>query len=59
MDSIDPNLRYRFYCTALEDGGSAEWNFVYKQYKAEDDATENSRLRRALACTKDPSLLQR
>ncbi|XP_070178504.1 uncharacterized protein [Littorina saxatilis] len=58
-NGIDANLRYRFYCTAVERGGLTEWNFVYDKYKAEDDATENSRLRRALACTKEPSLLHR
>ncbi|KAK7461238.1 hypothetical protein BaRGS_00038713, partial [Batillaria attramentaria] len=56
---INPNLRYRFYCTAVANGGMEEWNFVYEQYKAEDDASENSRLRQALACTKEPSLLNR
>ncbi|KAK6184963.1 hypothetical protein SNE40_007302 [Patella caerulea] len=59
VNSIDPNLRALFYCTAVRNGGYEEWNFIYEQYKQEQRSTEKDALREALACSTHVSLLQR
>ncbi|XP_041853604.1 aminopeptidase N-like isoform X2 [Melanotaenia boesemani] len=56
---IHPNLRSTVYCNAIAAGGVAEWDFAWKQFKNASIAIEADKLRAALACTKEPWLLNR
>lgn len=56
---IHPNLRSTVYCNAIAAGGAAEWNFAWEQFKNMTIATEAEKIRAALACTKEPWLLNR
>lgn len=57
--SIHPNLRLTVYCNAIAAGGEAEWDFAWKQFKNMTVASEAEKLRSAMACTKQPWLLNR
>uniref|UniRef100_A0A668AE60 Aminopeptidase n=1 Tax=Myripristis murdjan TaxID=586833 RepID=A0A668AE60_9TELE len=56
---IHPNLRSTVYCNAIAAGGDKEWDFAWKQFKNAAIAIEADKLRSALACTKQPWLLNR
>uniref|UniRef100_A0A6Q2YEI1 Aminopeptidase n=1 Tax=Esox lucius TaxID=8010 RepID=A0A6Q2YEI1_ESOLU len=56
---IHPNLRTTVYCSAISAGGEAEWEFGWNQFNASTIATEADKLRYALACTKQPWLLNK
>lgn len=56
---IHPNLKSTVYCNAIAFGGREEWDFAWKMFKNATLASEASRLRGALACTKTPWLLNR
>ncbi|XP_056137151.1 aminopeptidase N-like [Lampris incognitus] len=56
---IHPNLRSTVYCNGIAEGGAAEWEFAWKQFKNTSIAIEADKLRYALACTKKPWLLNR
>ncbi|CAH2274214.1 aminopeptidase N [Pelobates cultripes] len=58
-NSIHPNLRSSIYCTAVAQGGEAEWDFIWEKFNSTDIAQEADKLRAALACTKEPWLLNR
>ncbi|KAI3371808.1 hypothetical protein L3Q82_024374, partial [Scortum barcoo] len=63
MDSkinlIHPNLRSTVYCNAIAAGGAKEWEFAWSQFENATIAIEADKLRSALACTKEPWLLNR
>ncbi|XP_044048314.1 aminopeptidase N-like isoform X2 [Siniperca chuatsi] len=56
---IHPNLRSTVYCNAIAAGGAKEWEFAWSQFKDATIASEADKLRSALACTKQPWLLNR
>ncbi|XP_062868491.1 aminopeptidase N [Trichomycterus rosablanca] len=56
---IHPNLRSTVYCNAIAAGGVDEWDFGWKMFKRATVAAEAVKLRSALACTKQPWLLNR
>ncbi|XP_036390835.1 alanyl (membrane) aminopeptidase b [Megalops cyprinoides] len=56
---IHPNLRTTVYCSAIAAGGAAEWDFGWTMFRTASIATEADKLRSALACTKQPWLLNR
>lgn len=56
---IHPNLKSSVYCSAIAYGGVEEWNFAWSMFKSATLASEASRLRGALACTRQPWLLNR
>ncbi|KAM8973866.1 aminopeptidase N-like isoform 2-T2 [Pelodytes ibericus] len=56
---IHPNLRSTIYCSAVAQGGEAEWNFIWEKFAASDNAQESDKLRAALACSKEPWILNR
>ncbi|KAM4619354.1 aminopeptidase N-like [Polymixia lowei] len=58
-NEINPNLRSTVYCNAVAAGGAAEWEFALSQFKNATIASEADKLRSALACTKQPWLLNR
>uniref|UniRef100_UPI0037E9A504 aminopeptidase N-like isoform X2 n=1 Tax=Semicossyphus pulcher TaxID=241346 RepID=UPI0037E9A504 len=56
---IHPNLRSTVYCNAIAAGDVTEWEFAWEQFKNASIAIEADKLRYALACTKQPWLLNR
>ncbi|XP_063304987.1 aminopeptidase N-like [Pelobates fuscus] len=58
-NGIHPNLRTTIYCNAIANGGEAEWNFAWAQFNASDNAQESDKLRSALACSREPWILNR
>lgn len=56
---IHPNLRSTIYCNAIAAGGAKEWNFAWSAFQNATIAIEADKLRSALACTKQPWLLNR
>uniref|UniRef100_A0A4W6G5D0 Aminopeptidase n=1 Tax=Lates calcarifer TaxID=8187 RepID=A0A4W6G5D0_LATCA len=56
---IHPNLKSTVYCSAIAFGGTEEWDFAWMKFKNTTVASEASRLRAAMACTKTPWLLNR
>ncbi|XP_051918007.1 aminopeptidase Ey-like isoform X2 [Hippocampus zosterae] len=56
---IDPNLRSTTYCNAIAAGGAKEWEFAWSEFQKATIASEAEKLRAALACTKQPWLLNR
>ncbi|XP_061100577.1 aminopeptidase N-like [Conger conger] len=56
---IHPNLRTTVYCSAIAAGGAEEWEFGWEMFKNASIASEADKLRYALACTKQPWLLNR
>ncbi|XP_056454638.1 aminopeptidase N-like [Gadus chalcogrammus] len=59
VNLIEPNLRSTVYCSAIAAGGAKEWDFAWDQFQKASIATEAEKLRAALACTKEPWLLNR
>ncbi|CAH2274216.1 aminopeptidase N, partial [Pelobates cultripes] len=57
--SIHPNLRSTIYCTGIAQGGETEWEFVWEKFSTYSNAQEADKLRAALACSKEPWLLNR
>ncbi|XP_033823587.1 aminopeptidase N-like [Periophthalmus magnuspinnatus] len=55
---IRPNLRSTVYCNAIAAGGAKEWEFAWEQF-SKANAIEADKLRSAMACTKEPWLLNR
>ncbi|KAK2841766.1 hypothetical protein Q5P01_011966 [Channa striata] len=58
-NQIHPNLRSTIYCNAIAAGGAKEWNFAWEKFLNATIASEADKLRSALACTKQPWLLNR
>ncbi|CAK6976940.1 aminopeptidase N-like [Scomber scombrus] len=56
---IHPNLKTTVYCNAIAFGGVEEWDFAWRMLQNATLASEVTRLRSALACTKAPWLLNR
>ncbi|KAM3870229.1 aminopeptidase N-like [Diretmus argenteus] len=56
---IHPNLRSTVYCSAIAAGGAAEWEFAWSEFQSASIAIEADKLRYALACTREPWLLNR
>jgi aminopeptidase N len=54
---ISPNQLRLVACTAIQNGGEAEWNFAYQKYKASEFAREKSALLSAMGCTREGYLL--
>lgn len=59
LGRVDANLKTMVYCTGVETGGEAEWEFVLQQYKESTLAAESNRLLYALSCSKQTWLLSR
>ncbi|KAM9311210.1 aminopeptidase N [Gastrophryne carolinensis] len=59
VNSIHPNLRNTIYCNAIAKGSEEEWEFAWQQFKKTDNAQEADKLRGALACSREPWILNR
>ncbi|XP_061819450.1 aminopeptidase Ey-like [Nerophis lumbriciformis] len=57
--TISPDLRAVVYCSAIAAGGVEEWDFAWAKFKNAAIASEAKKLMSALACTKQPQLLNR
>ncbi len=56
---MDPGLKGTVYCTAIREGGVAEWDFAFRKYKTATVAAESARLLSALGCSSEPWILSR
>ncbi|XP_040270073.1 aminopeptidase N-like [Bufo bufo] len=59
VNGIHPNLRSTIYCNAIAQGGEEEWNFLWEQFTKTTNAQEADKLRAALACSREPWILNR
>ncbi|XP_013871009.1 aminopeptidase N isoform X2 [Austrofundulus limnaeus] len=59
QNPIHPNLKSTVYCKAIAFGGAEEWDFAWRMFENASLASEASKLRSAMACTKIPWLLNR
>lgn len=59
LTRIHPNLKSTVYCSAIAFGGVEEWDFAWEMFKNATLASEASRLRAAMSCTKVLWLLNR
>ena len=59
-DSVVPvNQKSTITCTAIANGGSAEWDFAFQRYMDSNVAAESSKLLFGLSCSTDPVVLQK
>lgn len=58
FSSVPVNIRAVVYCTAIAEGGEAEWNFLWQKYLAENVATEQVVILAALGCSLDKTILE-
>lgn len=58
-NKINVNLKTTVYCNAIASGGVEEWDFAWSMYKNATIASEAEKLMYALACTRQPWLLNR
>ncbi|XP_030045544.1 aminopeptidase Ey isoform X1 [Microcaecilia unicolor] len=58
-NTIHPNLRSSIYCSAIATGGEKEWDFAWEMFQKATVAAEADKLRSALACSKQPWILNR
>ncbi|KAM7359628.1 suppressor of ER stress-induced death isoform 1-T6 [Cochliomyia hominivorax] len=56
---ISPNLRGIVYCTAVQYGTEAEWEFAFERYLKSSVSTEKEIILTALGCSKEPWILSR
>ncbi|KAK7081103.1 hypothetical protein SK128_000833 [Halocaridina rubra] len=56
---IHPNMKKTVYCTAIAEGGVAEWDFAWSKYMESEAASEKYRLLEAMACSRDSDVLSR
>ncbi len=57
--SVDVNLKYQTYCSAISMGGQKEWDFAWQRYLNSNVASEKSTILSALSCTREVWLLNR
>ena len=55
---IPGNYRSLIYCTAIRNGGDAEWKFASMQYEKNEIASEKQNLQLGMSCTKQQWLIQ-
>ncbi|XP_037766647.1 aminopeptidase N isoform X2 [Chelonia mydas] len=58
-NTIPPNLRSSIYCSAVQMGSEADWDFLWQMFKNATVVAEADKLRSALACSKEPWILRR
>ena len=60
-DSDNPvpvDLKSTVYCTAIGEGGSAEWDFLWQRYLSSNNANEKNVILVELGCSNDVDTLQ-
>lgn len=58
-NQINPALRYATYCTSIENGNKDDWDFLWRMYEREQNASERDRMLRALGCSREMWILAR
>ncbi|XP_012524023.2 uncharacterized protein LOC105829586 [Monomorium pharaonis] len=58
IERIPRNARPAVYCTALKQGNTDDWDFLWKQYLKENFATEKKIIITALGCSTNKTVLQ-
>ncbi|KAF6203836.1 hypothetical protein GE061_002171 [Apolygus lucorum] len=56
---VSPNLKSTIYCTALREGGQAEWDFAWERYLNANVGSEKQLILQALGCTRETWILSR
>ncbi|BES97198.1 aminopeptidase [Nesidiocoris tenuis] len=56
---VSPNLKSTIYCTALREGGQAEWDFAWERYLNANVGSEKALILQALGCTRETWILSR
>ena len=59
LNPIPPNVRSTVYCVGVQQGDQSDWEFVWKEYRQADVASERNRLLHSLKCSRVPWLLVR
>uniref|UniRef100_A0A6G1SC99 Aminopeptidase N n=1 Tax=Aceria tosichella TaxID=561515 RepID=A0A6G1SC99_9ACAR len=59
VNNIRPALRLRTYSTAIEFGNKDDWDFLWRVYEKEQNASERDRILRALGCSRELWILSR
>lgn len=52
------NIRPVVYCTAIAEGGQAEWDFLWKQYLETNVAAERIVILKSLGCSRNKAVLE-
>lgn len=55
--SIPANAQAAIYCTAIQNGTSDDWNFLWNKYLESNFASEKLVILNALGCSTDPEVL--
>ncbi|KAJ6645268.1 Membrane alanyl aminopeptidase, partial [Pseudolycoriella hygida] len=55
---VPVDIRPVVYCTAITEGNSSTWNFMWNRFLTENVAAEQVVILTALGCTKDPAILK-
>ncbi|KAK3575959.1 hypothetical protein CHS0354_019277 [Potamilus streckersoni] len=58
-NTINPDIRYTVYCTAIREGGEEEWDFAYSQMLNTTIVSEENILLSALSCSRSLWVLTR
>jgi len=53
----DRDQKLTVYCYGIQEGSEDDWNKLWNNYKSEINANELTTMRKALACSKDSSVL--
>ena len=59
MRSLSPNQKKTLTCTAIANGGKAEWDFAYEIYLKSEVVNEKQALLSAMGCSKDAAILSK
>lgn len=59
VDSIPSNLRSVVYCTAIEQGGARDWQFLWQRYLSNTVVTDKAAIIAALGCSKNTRTLNK
>lgn len=56
-DPISPNVKKAVVCSAIHNGGEAEWKFAFDRYKKSNVGAEKDMLLSAMCCSEQPWIL--
>ena len=58
-NTIDPSIRSIVYCTAVQSGNNAVWDWLFERYQKSNNGNERNTILSALGCTSDSATLQK
>lgn len=56
---VPPILRSAIYCSMVATGGEEVWDFLWQKFQEAPVVSEADKLRSALACSREPWILNR